>query len=982
MLPRITSHRGIIVGTGAVVFAYATWVLWYVIQVPELGISSTAQLVVNRIDLDYVDRPATSVGESYLGWTVASLGDEAIHSWPQWVRAVRDLREHTATLAPSETHRIDQAGDHWVRVAVTNGTRTDDLWCRVGRVAPGLLLPSVLWIVLEAGLFVVAAIVFWKRPKDAGVRMFYLQSLVVIGAFMGGYHWVRICTQPLLTSIYIICAVLLPAVNLHFFLSFPRRKAILLRRPLATLAAVYAVPGIFLALILVSFAVVRWLSRSGGAPEQVNLALAWLRDTVFVYIAVAAGWYVASIFALVHGFFAARDLTEREQHRWLLIGTALALIPIGYSVFLANRHPIEFSGGAASWPMFLASACVTFAFAVAITRYRLLQFDQLLSSGLAYFLVSGFAALIYCALVVSGMLLFGARGPSLEQAAWVGGSALVLSISLDAARLRLRKYLDRRFRKDKTQIDHILHQLGEAVDQLVDPPTLAVRLLQVSAELYGYPRGSVFIRDRQSEEFQLAGSLGLDHPVERLDESGELVAALRHQIGVERHGLPPAHPVRRELAALGGDVAVALTHEKSMIGVLVLARAPGQSPRAGDVALLASFAPIAAMAIAGADVRCSVDLLNRELQGKIEKISEQQRRIFSLQQQLVAQSRRFPKPADEPAVLAPPAAAALDNVLGSSPALQRLLDLVPRVAANSSAVLIRGESGTGKELIARALHDLSPRVGNAFVKVHCAALAPGVLESELFGHVKGAFTGAMRDKPGRFEAANGGTLFLDEIGDITPEVQTKLLRVLQEQTFERVGSNDSVRVDVRLVTATHQDLERLIRDGRFRSDLYYRLNVITLQMPPLRQRGEDVIELAHHLLAACSARCRKSVDAIDDDALLALRNYAWPGNIRELENVIERAVVVCDGTTLRLEDLPEEITRPVKPKAGTPARAGLDAVRSARAARHAREREEIRDVLERTGWNRAEASRQLGMARSTLLSRMKRYGLTNVGTHG
>jgi len=975
----------VIVTTGALMLAYAVWVLWYVIQVPELGISCTAQLVVNRLDPDYIVRPVPAVGDTYLGWTVVSLGDEEIHSWPQWLRAVRELREHTAGLGPSDTHRIDDAGHHWVRVTVTSGSQADELWCRVGRVAPGLLLPSVLWIVLEAGLFIVAAIVFWKRPKDAGVRMFYLQSLVVIGAFMGGYHWVRICTQPLLTSVYIICAVLLPAVNLHFFLSFPRRKAILLRRPLTTLAAVYGVPAVFLTLLLVNFAVVRWLSRSGGAPEQVNLALAWLRDTVFVYIAFAAGWYVASIAALVHGFFVARDLTEREQHRWLLIGSALALIPIGYSVFLANRHPIEFSGGAASWPMFVASACVTFAFAVAITRYRLLQFDQLLSSGLAYFLVSGFAALIYCALVVSGMLLFGARGPSLEQAAWVGGSALVLSISLDAARLRLRKYLDRRFRKDKTQLDDILHQLGEAVDQLVDPPTLAARLLQVSAELYGYPRGSVFIRDRQSQEFQLAGSLGLDHPAERLAEDGELVAALRLRPGIERYGLPVAHPVRRELAALGGDVAVALTHEKSMIGVLVLARLPGQAPRPGDVGLLASFAPIAAMAIAGAEVRCSVELLNRELQGKIEKISEQQRRIFSLQQQLVAQSRRFPKPADEPSQpppAAPSAASALDNVIGSSAALQRVLDLVPRVAVNSSAVLIRGESGTGKELIARALHDLSPRAGRAFVKVHCAALAPGVLESELFGHVKGAFTGAVRDKPGRFEAADGGTLFLDEIGDISPEVQTKLLRVLQEQTFERVGSNDSVRVDVRLVTATHQDLERLIRDGRFRSDLYYRLNVITLHMPPLRQRGEDVIELAHHLLSACAAKCRKAVDAIEDEALLVLRNYAWPGNIRELENVIERAVVVCDGPMLRPEDLPEEIIRADRPKAGGVARAGLDAVRSARAARHVREREEIRSALERTGWNRAEAARHLGMARSTLLSRMKKYGLTNAGATG
>lgn len=174
-------------------------------------------------------------------------------------------------MAIGEQHRIDADAQHWVRVVAANGRQTISVWCRVGQVAPAMLLPSVLWMVLEAGLFVVAAIVFWKRPKDAGIRMFYVQSLFVIGAFMGGYHWVRICTQPLLTSIYIVCAVLFPAVNLHFFLSFPRRKAILLRRPLATLVAVYAVPGLFLALILTSFAVVRWLSRlrrNTGAGES------------------------------------------------------------------------------------------------------------------------------------------------------------------------------------------------------------------------------------------------------------------------------------------------------------------------------------------------------------------------------------------------------------------------------------------------------------------------------------------------------------------------------------------------------------------------------------------------------------------------------------------------------------------------------------------------------------------------------------------
>ena len=232
-----------------------------------------------------------------------------------------------------------------------------------------------------------------------------------------------------------------------------------------------------------------------------------------------------------------------------------------------------------------------------------------------------------------------------------------------------------------------------------------------------------------------------------------------------------------------------------------------------------------------------------------------------------------------------------------------------KVAASPSAVLIRGESGTGKELLAAAIHPASPRAAGPFVKVHCAALSQSLLESELFGHVKGAFTGADRDRVGRFEQADGGTLFLDEIGDINLEVQTKLLRVLQEMSFERVGSSQPITVDVRILAATHQDLEALIRAGRFREDLYYRLNVICLHTPPLRERREDIFELAVHFLDLHAQRIGKPVTHLDPEAVEALAAYDWPGNIRELENVIERAVVLADGPAVTVDDLPPELRR-------------------------------------------------------------------------
>ena len=332
-------------------------------------------------------------------------------------------------------------------------------------------------------------------------------------------------------------------------------------------------------------------------------------------------------------------------------------------------------------------------------------------------------------------------------------------------------------------------------------------------------------------------------------------------------------------------------------------------------------------------------------------------------------------------------------IIGSSASVRQLMSLVRKVAASPSAVLLRGESGTGKGLLARALHDNSPRAGKAFVKVHCAALSPTLLESELFGHVKGAFTNAIRDKAGRFEAAHGGTLFLDEIGDISLDVQTKLLRVLQEMTFERVGSNDPVQVDVRIIAATHQDLEELIRCGRFREDLFYRLNVFPITVPPLRERAEDVPELALHFLRLYAQRSGKEVSGIDDDAMVRLKGYAWPGNVRQLENVIERAVVIAEGPVVTADDLPEELlletvaaddTALEEPEehngSWTPTDAVVSSalasvVQSARAERERREREQLVRALAAAGGNKAVAARALGVARSTLVSRLKRLGL-------
>jgi DNA-binding NtrC family response regulator len=244
-----------------------------------------------------------------------------------------------------------------------------------------------------------------------------------------------------------------------------------------------------------------------------------------------------------------------------------------------------------------------------------------------------------------------------------------------------------------------------------------------------------------------------------------------------------------------------------------------------------------------------------------------------------------------------------DKIIGASDSLQRVLGVVRKVAKSNSTVLIRGETGTGKELIAGAIHHNSLRAGRNFVKVNCAALQENLLESELFGHEKGAFTGADRQRIGRFEQADGGSLFLDEIGDMSPSTQAKILRVLQEHEFERLGGTRTLKVDVRLVAATNRDLPAMVSAGQFREDLYYRLNVVTIETPPLRERKEDILPLAMHFLRRFSQELKKKVDGINTDAQKMLARYNWPGNIRELENAIERAALLAEGQQITSDDL-------------------------------------------------------------------------------
>ena len=319
----------------------------------------------------------------------------------------------------------------------------------------------------------------------------------------------------------------------------------------------------------------------------------------------------------------------------------------------------------------------------------------------------------------------------------------------------------------------------------------------------------------------------------------------------------------------------------------------------------------------------------------------------------------------------------VDNLIGDDPRMQTIFKTVKAVADTRTTALVTGESGTGKTVVARALHQMSSRRNGPFIEVNCGALPETLLESELFGHTRGAFTGAHRDKPGKFEAAQNGTIFLDEIGTSSPAFQVKLLRVLQDRIIERIGDHQSIEVDVRIVLATNMDLEEAVRDGRFREDLYYRINVVAIEMPPLRQRPADIVPLARHFLGRFAAEHGKPIEDLTEEALQMLIQARWPGNVRQLENVIERAVVFGQKNVIDTTDLPATLLGEIRDTPVTPAHTTTDneSPTPLKAALGAAEKRILEQALTHCDGNRERTARVLGINRSTLFAKLRRHGV-------
>jgi len=869
---------------------------------------------------------------------------------------------------------------------------------------------SFIWFLQELFIFGVGARVFWRRPNDDSARLFFMLCIVTVGAFMGGYHWTEIVLRPSLIYPFVFFALLVPAVNLHFYMVFPRPSPLILVHRRLVLGVLYGIPAAFLAALWGSMYAL-WRFRVVDAAPERTATLEWIRTLALSYVWVAVVFFGLCFLSLIISFRRARNRGERNQVKWILLATAISALLIGYLMAQTLSDPANLGRDSAAWPMFTMSLLYTIAHAFSITRYKLLQVEEIFNRSVVYVTLSVTAGLIYSALLLVGGKLIGDRLAEVRAMSWgavvAAASVILVLIFSEVARGRFQRVLDRRFFREKYKFDQAMQKMRLAVGSLVDRATLGRRLLEGTAEILRLEWGALYLADSQAGSYELAACHGPTPDDRVLDSDNPLVARLRQSPTLWRAHVPgsagASDPAADAMIAIGGEAACGVGGDGELAGVLVLGpKRSGMPYEEEEMAFLGALGSVAALALHSADIQRTLEELNHDLRDKVEKIAAQQQRIMILQDQLRDRAERElagrPDEAERGGLDEPgEALAAFDRIKGSSPAARRMLSVARKVAASSSAVLIRGESGTGKELLAAAVHAASPRADRPFVKVHCAALSQALLESELFGHVKGAFTGADRDRVGRFEQADGGTLFLDEIGDINLEVQTKLLRVLQEMAFERVGSSQTIHVDVRIIAATHQDLESLIDQGKFREDLFYRLNVIRLTTPSLRERREDVLELALHFLDVHAARAGKVLTHIDPEAVEALIAHDWPGNVRELENTIERAVVLADGPSLSIDDLSPEVRQPTRRRhrlRPSPTGAVSTSARPTRpspsSSAHDRptptsdewsaefaefERQRLIEALEEAEGNKSVAARLLGMPRSTFFSKLKKHGM-------
>ncbi len=751
------------------------------------------------------------------------------------------------------------------------------------------------------------------RADDVHARRFYLVTAVNSVLFVGALSWTKLIVHPVLAATFLFALFFSPPFSLQLSLDFPHRSGVRRWR-----YAPYVWSG------LLGIACLIAIGLSIAQYRVADRALRWVVVCVAVQVISIPMYSAVGLWSQVRQHRRTSG-EKRAQLRWMLFGHALTALPgvvgIPLMAFDLDRFLIV-----RYQPIIIAVALLwSLGYGLAILRIRLADVDAVIRSSVGYAVTASAAILVYLGVVlaagwVTGALV-GEAGPLPHLVAGVAAA-----IVFGPIRGATTRWLDRRFFRDRYHYVAALRRAGESLALLREPGDLAHEAVEQIVAAVRAEGGALFVS--QGSAWHVAHAVG-DVPAA---PTGDHAPAPEDGIAV-----PVADP-----RAEGQPAWLVLGPRKS-----------GDLYSTDDKNLLAALASQLAIALANARSFGEIKSLSRTLESQNVEIRELRDKLE-----------------DENRFLRQRIEAATDGALvGDSKALRELRKTLDRVAKSDANVLLLGESGTGKGLLARLLHATSPRTDQPFMQVDCGAIAASVFESELFGHERGAFTGATRMRRGPIELAHGGTLFLDEIGELPLELQPKLLRVLEDKVVMRVGAVQPVNVDVRIIAATNRNLQQMVAAGEFREDLYFRLRVVEITVPPLRERRADLPALCESLLPRVARRAGYAVKPIAQDALARMMAYAWPGNVRELENVLERALVLGDGTEIAADDLElsdrAPAIEPIADEESRPHDAVMDEI----------ERRRLSAALAAHEGNQSHAAKALGMPRTTFINKLRRHGL-------
>jgi DNA-binding NtrC family response regulator len=778
--------------------------------------------------------------------------------------------------------------------------------------------PAPVWALVSTALacllLVLGLIARISRSEDVHARRFYRVTSINAVLFVGALSWTRLIVHPVLAAVFLLALFIGPPIALQLSIDFPQRPTTRKWRNL---------PFYWSGLLAIGCAIALGFAIAEYATS--DRALRWVVTFVAVHCASIPIYSALGLWSQIRAHREAQG-EQRAQLRWMLFGHALTALPglvgiplmaVDVERFLLVRYQ----------PIIIAVALLwSLGYGLAILRIRLADVDALIRSSLGYAVTTGAAILVYLGVVLAAAWITGALvGDTGSLPYLVAGVAA--AIVFGPIRGATTRWLDRRFFRDRRHYIEALRRAGESMALLREPAELAREAVEQIVAAVHAAGGALFVQ--QHGTWQVAHAVGDVPPRPDGDTA-----------------VPPED---------GIAVAVADPRTGSEPAWLVLGpRKSGDLYSTDDTNLLAALASQLAVALANARSFGKIKTLSRTLESQNVEIRE-------LRDKLEDENRFLRK-----RVFAATEGATL---VGDSKAIRELNKTIERVAPSDASVLLLGESGTGKGLLARLLHATSPRAEQPFMQVDCGAIAASVFESELFGHERGAFTGATRMRRGPIELAHGGTLFLDEIGELPLELQPKLLRVLEDKLVLRVGATQPVSVDVRIIAATNRNLEQMVAQGQFREDLYFRLRVVEITVPPLRARRADLPALCESLLPRVARRAGYAVKPVAQDALARMMAYAWPGNVRELENVLERALVLGEAPQIIAEDL--ELSdraphiEPVQDEESKPHDAVMDEI----------ERRRLSAALAAAEGNQSHAAKALGMPRTTFINKLRRHGL-------